>query len=164
MSDLFRTLVRRLGVTGGEWTGDEQDRAIRRTVLAGILQVVKTSQVTSVQVVKMTITTIACTEQWLFFRFFFSGKWRQKRGERVAQDTPDPGKHEQMIMPVRERSLMFVFFTPESYKPALFFFLYFFAFHFSFLGTQLSSKEFPHYSKIICMILTMQYHRSFRKG
>ena len=45
-------------------------------VLAGILQVVKTSQVTS----------IACAEQELFFLvFFFSGEWRQERGERVEK-------------------------------------------------------------------------------
>ena len=72
-------------------------RSLRLPALAGILQVVKTSQVTSVQVVKMTVTTIACTEQWLFFSLFFQGEWRQKRGEHVVQDTPDGGKHEHMI-------------------------------------------------------------------
>ena len=77
--------------------GTTVTRSLRLPALAGILQVVKTSQVTSLQVVKMTVTTIACTEQWLFFRFFFQGECRQKRGEHVAQDTPDGGKHEHMI-------------------------------------------------------------------
>ena len=147
MSDFFRTLVRRLGVTGGEWTGDEQDRTIRRTVLAGILQVVKTSQVTSVQVVKMTVTTIACTEQWLFPPpplFFFRASGDKREASVLRKTHPTGENSNKWSLPVRERSLMFVFFTPESYKPVLFFCLYFFAFHFSFPGTQLSSKEFPH--------------------
>ena len=119
-------------------------RSLRLPALAGILQVVKTSQVTSVQVVKMTVTTIACTEQWLFFSLFFRASGGKREASMLCKTHPTGENTNIWSLPVRERSLMFVFFTPESNKPVLFFCLYFFAFYFSFPGTQLSSKEFPH--------------------
>lgn len=62
-------------------------------VLAGILQVFKTLQVTSVQVVKMTVTTIACTEQWLFFRFFFRASGGKREASALRKTHPTGEDH-----------------------------------------------------------------------